>query len=144
MHRPFQNPEATRLNLELDVTNSPVLQLIGRAEASILAKAFAHGIFEGQSLEEVQKQFHSSLTYSDKYQSHRFRTKLNTAGMRQCRFFLAPEQHKVAFEDLDLRTSHCRPHIWFKGLWKQGGQCGCSWEVLNLLVQPACDAPVPF
>jgi len=139
----FQSPEATRLNLELDVSNSPVLVQLQHAEEAILQKAFSDGIFEGATLEEVKKQFHSSVSCAEKYQSHRWRTKLNTAGMRQCRFSWH-RKSKVPFEDLELRTSTCRPHVWFKGLWKQGSTIGCSWEVLNLLVQPATDAPDPF
>ena len=58
--------------------------------------------------------------------------------------FLAPDKSKVAYEDLNLRMSTVRPHIRFKGLWKQGGQWGLQLEVLNLLVQPTSDAPDPF
>ena len=58
--------------------------------------------------------------------------------------FLAPEKTRVQYDDLDLRHATVRPHICFKGLWKQGGQWGLQFEVLNLLVQPASDAPIPF
>ena len=90
----YQSPEAIRLNLELDVSSSPVLVQLQQAEEAILQKAFSDGIFESATLEEVKRNLHSSVSYTEKYQSYRWRTKLNTAGMRQCRFFLAPEKIK--------------------------------------------------
>ena len=134
----------TRLTLELDITNSPVLAVLQAAETSIIRKAYADGIFEGMSLEEVEKQYHSCITYTEKYQSYRVRTKIQTAGFYACRFFLAPEKTKVTFDDLNLRGSTVRPHIRFKGLWRQGGQWGLQLEVINLLVQPTSEAPDPF
>ena len=134
----------TRLTLEVDITNSPVLGVLQAAETSIIRKAFADGIFEGKSLEDVQKQYHSCICYSEKYQSYRVRTKIQTAGFYACRFFLSPDKTKVSFDDLNLRMSTLRPHIRFKGLWSQGGQWGLQFEVINLLVQPKSEAPDPF
>jgi len=140
----FNDEKATRLTLELDISKSPVLEVLGLAEAAIIKKAHEMGIFENQSLDDVTKTFKSSVAYSDKYTAFRWRTKLNTVGVKPCRFFLAPNKIKVPYDDLDLRHATVRPHILFKGLWKQGGQWGLQFEVLNLLVQPASDAPVPF
>ena len=134
----------TRLTLELDVSNSPVISVLRAAETNIKCKAYADGIFDGCSLEDVEKQFHSCITYSEKYQSYRVRTKIQTAGFYACRFFLAPEKTKVAYDDLNLRASTVRPHIRFKSLWKQGGSWGLQLEVINLLVQPTTEAPDPF
>ena len=134
----------TRLTLELDITNSPVLGVLQAAETSIIRKAYADGIFEGMSLEDVQKSFHSCIAYSEKYQSYRVRTKIQTAGFYACRFFLSPDKNKVSFDDLNLRMSTMRPHIRFKGLWKQGGAWGLQLEVINLLVQPKAETPDPF
>ena len=139
----FNDEKATRLTLELDISKSPVLEVLGLAEQAIIEKAHAAGIFEG-SLEDVTKTFKSSVSYSDKYTAFRWRTKLNTVGVKPCRFFLAPDKTRVQYDDLDLRQSTVRPHVCFKGLWKQGGQWGLQFEVLNLLVQPASDAPDPF
>ena len=140
----FNDEKATRLTLELDVSRSPVLEVLGLAEQAIITKAHAAGIFESQSLEDVTKTFKSSVAYSEKYTAFRWRTKLNTVGFKPCRFFLAPDKTRVQYDDLDLRQSTVRPHVCFKGLWKQGGQWGLQFEVLNLLVQPASDAPDPF
>ena len=140
----FNDEKATRLTLELDISKSPVLEVLGAAEAAIIKKAHGMGIFENQSLDDVTKTFKSSVAYSEKYTAFRLRTKLNTVGVKPCRFFLAPDKIKVPYDDLDLRHATVRPHICFKGLWKQGGQWGLQFEVLNLLVQPASDAPDPF
>ena len=137
------NPDATRLNLELDISNSPVLLVLEQAEQAIIKKAHADGVFEC-SLEDAVKNFKSSIVYSEKYSAYRWRTKLNTSGGKACRFFLAPDKNKVSYDELDLRNSSVRPHICFKGLWKQGGQWGLQFEVLNLLVQPCAEAPPPF
>ena len=139
----YMNPDATRLNLELDISNSPVLLVLEQAEQAIIKKAHADGVFES-SLEDAVKNFKSSIVYSEKYSAYRWRTKLNTSGGKACRFFLAPEKNKVPYDELDLRNSSVRPHICFKGLWKQGGQWGLQFEVLNLLVQPCAEAPPPF
>ena len=140
----FNDEKATRLTLELDISKSPVLEVLGLAEAAIIKKAHGMGIFENQSLDDVTKTFKSSVAYSDKYTAFRWRTKLNTVGVKPCRFFLAPDKIKVPYDDVDLRHATVRPHVCFKGLWKQGGQWGLQFEVLNLLVQPASDAPIPF
>ena len=139
----YMQPDATRLNLEMDVSSSPVLGILEQAEQAIIKKAHADGVFEC-SLEDAVKNFKSSIVYSEKYSAYRWRTKLNTSGGKACRFFLAPEKNKVPYDELDLRNSSVRPHICFKGLWKQGGQWGLQFEVLNLLVQPCAEAPPPF
>ena len=139
----FNDPQATRLTLELDISQSPVLEAINLAEQAIIKKAHAMGIFEG-SIEDAVKSFKSSVSFSEKYSAFRLRTKLNTVGAKPCRFFMHPDKTQVSYDDLNLRNSRVRPHICFKGLWKQGGQWGLQLEVLNLLVQSAADAPIPF
>ena len=84
----FNDEKATRLTLELDVSRSPVLEVLGLAEQAIITKAHASGIFENQSLEDVTKTFKSSVAYSEKYTAFRWRTKLNTVGFKPCRFSL--------------------------------------------------------
>ena len=58
----FNDPQATRLTLELDITQSPVLEAINLAEQAINKKAHAMGIFEG-SFEDVAKSFKSSVSF---------------------------------------------------------------------------------
>ena len=60
----YMQPDATRLNLEVDITNSPLLPLLQAAEQAIIQKAHSDGIFEG-TLEETAKQFHSSIAFSE-------------------------------------------------------------------------------
>ena len=69
----FNDEKATRLTLELDVSKSPVLEVLGLAEQAIIKKAHAAGIFEG-SLEDATKTFQSSISYSEKYTAFRWRT----------------------------------------------------------------------
>ena len=87
----YLQPDATRLNLEMDVSSSPVLGILEQAEQAIIKKAHADGVFEC-SLEDAVKNFKSSIVYSEKYSAYRWRTKLNTSGGKACRFFLPPEK----------------------------------------------------
>ena len=63
----FNDDKATRLTLELDISKSPVLEVLGLAEAAIIKKAHGMGIFENQSLDDVTKTFKSSVSFSEKY-----------------------------------------------------------------------------
>ena len=83
----YMNPDATRLNLEMDVSSSPVLGVLEQAEQAIIKKAHADGIFEC-SLEDAVKNFKSSIVYSEKYSAYRCRTKLNTSAGTACRSVL--------------------------------------------------------
>ena len=56
----FNDPQATRLTLELDISQSPVLEAINLAEQAIIKKAHAMGISEG-SVEDVVKACKSSI-----------------------------------------------------------------------------------
>ena len=56
----FNDPQATRLTLEVDITQSPILEAINLAEQAIIKKAHAMGIFEG-SFEDAVKSFKSWL-----------------------------------------------------------------------------------
>ena len=59
-------------------------------------------------------------------------------------FFEHPSKEQKPYEAFELRESKMRPHIQFKGLWRQGNQWGLQFEVLNLLVTPTEAAPNPF
>ena len=147
-HAPFgcsayEKPEATRLNLEVEITNSPLLQILQEAEQAIMKKAHADGVLEG-TFEDAVKNFKSSICFSEKYSQYRFRSKINIAGLRACRVFEAPEKKRVEYKDVELRGAAVRPHICLKGLWKQGSQWGIQYECLNLLVRPPSEAPNPF
>ena len=96
------------------------------------------------TFEDAVKNFKSSICFSEKYSQYRLRSKINIAGLRASRIFEAPEKKRIEYTDVDLRGASVRPHLCLKGLWKQGGQWGLQFEVLNLLVQAAADAPVPF
>ena len=140
----YQDPKATRLTMELDVTKSDVLPLLQRLEQHLIQEAFASGIFENESQEEIAKKFHSPLSFSDKYSSMRLRTKLNTQGMKSCKFYESPSRTQKPFEAFDLRESVVRPFMALRGLWKQGGQWGLQYEVLSLFIEKGAVAPCPF
>ena len=54
----YMQPDATRLNLEVDITNSPLLPLLQAAEQAIIQKAYADGI-----LKEPWKTQRSNFTH---------------------------------------------------------------------------------
>ena len=139
----YEKPDATRLNLEVEITNSPLLQIMQEAEQAIMKKAHADGLFEG-TFEDAVKNFKSSICFSEEYSQYRLRVKINTAGLRACRLFEAPEKKRIEYSAVDLRGAHVRPHLCLKGLWKQGSQWGLQYECLNLLVRPPSEAPNPF
>ena len=100
--------------------------------------------FEGMSKEDVARTYHSCLQTSEKYSTIRLRTKLNTTGFQSCMFFKAPQNSPIDFKELDLRTSHIRPVIQLKGIWKQPGQWGLSLECKKVLVDPQGSATWDF
>ena len=89
---------------------------------------------ESLSAEEVTRTYHSCLQTSEKYSTLRLRTKLNTAGPHACKFFKSPEKTLVEFKELDLKAARVRPALRFKGIWKQVGMWGMTFEVLRALV----------
>ena len=125
----YKNPEATRLNLELDVTQSSVLPTLELLEETV------------QKNVEVSAVFHSNISFSEKHSSKRLRTKLNMAGHKRCRFF---DTDRNMIEPPDLRNCSVRPHISLRGLWKQGNTSGLQLECLNLMVAPAEEEACPF
>ncbi len=88
--------------------------------------------------------YHPCLQTSEKYNTIRLRTKLNTTGLHSCKWFKSPENTPIQFSDLDLRTSHLRPVVQLKGLWKQSGQWGLSLELKKVLVDPQGEASWDF
>ena len=130
----YQDPTATRLTMELDVTNSSVLPALQVMDAWVVQYVIKNGVFESLSAEEVARMYHSCLQTSEKYSSIRLRTKLNTAGLHACQFFKSPEKTPLDFKSVDLKASRLRPVIRFKGIWKQIGMWGLSFEVLKALV----------
>ena len=86
------------------------------------------------SAEDIAKQYHPCLQFSEKYQSHRLRTKINTAGMNSCKFFRHPDKDAASFASLDLRQSILQPVVHLKGIWKQSSQWGLSLDVIKALV----------
>ena len=125
----FQDPTATRLTLELTVTNSPALPLLQAVDAWVVEYAISHGLFDGWSAEEVRRTYHSPLQTSEKYPDIRLRTKIDTAGVGACKWFTHPEKEQVQYDALDLRESGLRPFIRFKGIWAQKNQWGLSLDV---------------
>ena len=130
----YQDPKATRLNMELDVSGKEVLPLLQAMDQWVVQYVIKTGIFEDMSAEDIAKQHHSCLQYNDEYNAYRLRTKLNTEGMGACKWFSAGSREPVQFPSLVLRESVVQPVLWFKGLWKQNSQWGMSLDVIKCLV----------
>ena len=130
--------------MELDVTQSSVLPLLQQLDQWAVQAVGDGGLFKGMSKEDVARMYHSCLQASEKYNTIRLRTKVNTAGLHSCKFFKAPDNHPIDFKELDLRTCHLRPVIQLKGLWKQSGQWGLSLELKKVLVDPQGTATWDF
>ena len=139
-----KDPQATRLTMELDVTNSSVLSLLQQMDQWAVQAVVSSGLFENKSREDVARMYHPCLQTSGKYSTIRLRTKLNTAGLHNCKWFKAPENQPIQFNELDLRTSHLRPVIQLKGIWKQSGQWGLCLECKKVLVDPQGTATWDF
>ena len=92
------------------------------------------GLFGDMSAEDIAKQYHSCLQFSDKYNSHRLRTKVNIASMNSCKWFKHPEREAIPYTSVDLRQSVVQPVIHLKGIWKQASQWGLSLDVIKALV----------
>ena len=86
------------------------------------------------SFDDIAKQYHPCIQFSEKYNSHRLRTKINIAGFNTCRWFRHPEKEPVQYDSLNLRHSVIQPIIHLKGIWKQNNQWGWSLDVVKALV----------
>ena len=139
-----KDPQATRLTMEIDVTNSSILTLLQQMDQWAVQAVASSGLFENMSKEDVARMYYPCLQTSEKYNTIRLRTKLNTAGLHNCKWFKAPENTPVQFNELDLRTSHLRPVIQLKGIWKQSGQWGLSLECKKVLIDPQGTATWDF
>ena len=115
----YQDPQATRLTMELDVTGKAVQPLLQAVDRWVVQYVIEQKLFGDMSAEDIAKQYHPCLQFSDKYNSHRLRTKLNTEGMHSCKWFRHPDKDSASFASLDLRQSVLQPVIHFKGIWKQ-------------------------
>ena len=131
-----KDPQATRLTMELDVTNSSVLSLLQQMDQWAVQAVASSGLFENMSKEDVARMYHPCLQTSEKYNTIRLRAKLTTAGLHSCKWFKAPENASITFTELDLRMSQLRPVIQLKGIWKQSGQWGLTLECKKVLVNP--------
>ena len=130
----YQDPNATRLTLELDVTNKAVQPLLQAVDRWAVQYVIDQQLFGDMSAEDIAKQYHPCLQFSEKYQSHRLRTKINTAGMNSCKFFRHPDKDAASCASLDLRQSILQPVIHLKGIWKQSSQWGLSLDVIKALI----------
>ena len=106
-----KDPQATRLTMELNVTNSSVLQLLQQLDQWAIRAVVSHSLFEGMSAEDVARTYHPCLQTSERHNTIRLRSKLNIAGLHSCKFFKAPQSTPIEFKELDLRTSQLRPVI---------------------------------
>ena len=129
-----KDPAATRLTMELDVSGKEVHALLQSLDRWAVEHVVRNKLFEDMSREDVTKQYHSCLQFSEKYNSHRLRTKVNIAGINSCKWFRHPDKEPVAYAGLNLRESVLQPVIHLKGIWKQSAQWGLSLDVCKVLV----------
>ena len=76
----FNNPEATRLSLEFDVSQSTALPAMQALDEAIVAAAIRQKLFGSKSEQEVRESYHGLVVSAPKYNQLRFRTKFNTRG----------------------------------------------------------------
>ena len=62
-----KDPQATRLTMELDVTNSSILTLLQQMDRWAVQAVGDSGLFEGVSKEDVARMYHPCLQTSEKY-----------------------------------------------------------------------------
>ena len=139
----FNNPEATRLSLEFDVSHSTALPAMQALDEAIVAAALRQGLFKTKTEQEVRESYHSLVVSAPKYNQLRFRTKFNTRGLALCYFWKHPERTRLNPED-DLKVVFLRPHLQLKSFWYENGKWGMSVDCLNVLVKTADDAVCPF
>ena len=130
----YQDPQATRLTMELDVTGKAVQPLLQGIDRWVVQHVIEHRLFGDMSAEDIAKQYHPCLQFSEKYNSHRVRTKINTEGLNSCKWFRHPDKDSASFASLDLRQSILQPVIHLKGIWKQSNQWGISLDTIKALV----------
>ena len=140
----FQDPTATRLTLELEVTSSPALPLLQAVDEWAIEYVSRNNILGSLTADEVARQYSSPLQVSERFPSTRIRTKVNTCGTFGCKFYLHPEKKRAHWTDLDsLRGAMIKPYIHFKGIWVQKASWGLILECKQLLVDQAGEvAPV--
>ena len=129
-----KDPNATRLTMEIDVSGKDVHTLLQNLDKWVVEHVIQNNIFENMTREEITKQYHPCIQFSEKYNSHRLRTKVNISGMNQCRWFRHPEKEPCTYDSLNLRQSVLQPVIYLKGVWKQNTQWGLSLDVVKALV----------
>ena len=139
----FNNPEATRLSLEFDVSQSTALPAMQALDEAIVVAAIRQKLFGSKSEQEVRESYHSLVVSAPKYNQLRFRTKFNTRGLALCYFWKHPERTRLNPED-DLKGVFLRPHLQLKALWQENGKWGMSVDCLNVLVKTTDDAVCPF
>ena len=130
----YQDPQATRLTMELDVTDKAVQPLLQAVDRWVVKFVIVNKLFGDMSAEDIAKQYHPCLQFSEKYNSHRVRTKINTEGLNSCKWFRHPDKDSASFASLDLRQSILQPVIHLKGIWKQSNQWGMSLDTIKALV----------
>ena len=116
------------------MTGQAVLPILQALDRWVVQHVTNTGLFGDMSAEDIAKQYHSCLQFSDKYNSHRLRTPVNISGINSCKWFKYPEREAVQYTSLDLRQSVVQPVIHFKGIWKQASQWGLSLDVIKALV----------
>ena len=61
----YQDPQATRLTMELDVTGKAVQPLLQAVDRWVVQYVIEHGLFGDMSAEDIAKQYHPCLQFSE-------------------------------------------------------------------------------
>ena len=140
----YQDPQATRLTMELDVTDKAVQPLLQAVDRWAVKFVTENKLFGDMSAEDIAKQYHPCLQFSEKYNSHRVRTKVNTEGLNSCKWFRHPEKDSASFASLDLRQSILQPVIHLKASGSKATSGACRWIQLRLWSMPTDRTPGSF
>jgi hypothetical protein len=125
----FNEPDATRVNICLGMTDSLEKQLNSFDDSLIISIAENSKKYFGQVLtnEEVKQKMQPSVRVSEKGISH-WRCKINIAGRGKCQCYGMDKNVRALPESwLECKV---RPRVLLKSIWIMSKEIGCLWEVV--------------
>ena len=138
-----KNPLATRLGIEFIVPKA-VLPELQRLDKWVVETAIVQDdLFPDWSRDDVAKNYHPFLAYSEKWDQWRVRCKFSTVGLNACRFWDA-DKMGMQYESVDTKTALMNPLIHASSLWQQGRSFGLTLNIPDMQVFPASLAQCPF
>jgi hypothetical protein len=125
----FNEPEATRVNICLEMTDSLEKQLNSFDESLIIAIVENSKKYFGQvlTIEEVKNRMQPSVRISEKGVKH-WRCKINISGRGKVQCY-GMDKHVRALPENWLECK-VRPRVLLKSIWIMSKEIGCLWEVV--------------